>query len=75
MSSMTSGPQTGPWPGTRVRAPSGRSTVSSTSIQPLIEPISANGVPPLNSRSPVNTTERSGMWTIESFVVCAGVPT
>ena len=72
---MTSGPQTGPWPGTKVPAPSGRSTVSSTSIQPLTEPISANGVPPLNSRSPANTTSRSGMYTIESLVVCAGMPT
>ncbi len=59
---MTSGPQTGPWPGTSVRAPSGRSTVSSTSIQPLTDPCSANGVPPLNNRSPAKTTERSPIY-------------
>ena len=66
--------KTGPWPGTMVRAPSGRTTCSSTSMAPATEPMSRNGVPPLKIRSPQNSTERSGIQTIESLVVCAAVP-
>ena len=32
-------------------------------------------MPPLKIRSPQNSTERSGIQTIESLVVCAAVPT
>ena len=74
-SSITSGPHTAPCPGTIVVAPSGLTTSSSTSMAPATEPCSRNGVPPLNSRSPAKSTRRSGSQTIESLVVCAGVPT
>ena len=44
-----------PWPGTITLAGIGVTTVVSTVRWPLrIEPISMNGVPPLNSRSPQN---------------------
>ena len=32
-------------------------------------------MPPLKIRSPQNSTDRSGIQTIESLVVCAAVPT
>src|SRR3954447_11172467 len=67
--------KTGPWPGTVVVAPSGATTSCSTSIAPATEPMSRNGVPPLKTRSPQNSVERSGNHTSESLVVCAGVPT
>ena len=44
-------------------------------IAPTTEPISRNGVPPLNTRSPQNSVERSGNYTSESLVVWAGAPT
>lgn len=44
-------------------------------MAPSTEPIMRNGVPPLNSRSPQKSKERSEIQTIESFVVCAGTPT
>ena len=44
-------------------------------MAPATEPISRNGVPPLKIRSPQNSTDRSGIHTIESLVVCAGMPT
>ncbi len=76
MSSMgPRSPKTGPWPGTMVCAPSGATTVSSTSMAPATEPMSRNGVPPLKIRSPQNSTDRSGIQMIESLVVCAAVPT
>ena len=58
-----------------VAAPSGRTICSSTSMAPVTEPISTNGVPPLKIRSPANRTDRSGIQAIASLVVCAGVPT
>lgn len=68
-------PQTSPWPGTIVFAAIGATTSSSTWMDPDSDPISTNGVPPANTRSPVNKAECSGIQTIESLVVCAGLPT
>src|SRR3954466_15371890 len=70
---MTSGPQTGPWPGTIVVAPKARN-VSSAPSAPTTEPISTNGVPPLKTRSPANITRSAGSQATTSPVVCAGVP-
>ena len=44
-------------------------------MAPVTEPMSTNGVPPLKIRSPQNSTDRSGIQTIESLVVWAGMPT
>ena len=41
---------------------------SSEASQPATEPISANGVPPLNTRSPTKRTEQSGSQTTTSSV-------
>jgi hypothetical protein len=43
-------------------------------MAPRTDPDSRNGVPPLKIRSPQNTTERSGIHTTMSLVVCAGPP-
>ena len=52
-------------PGTTTSASNARSQ-SSEASQPGTEPISANGVPPLNTRSPANSTEQSGSQTTTS---------
>ena len=49
-----------------------RATLRPTASDPDTEPITTNGVPPLNTRSPVNSTLRSGTHATTSFVVCAG---
>ena len=64
-----------PWPGTMTRAGIGATTLVSTSIAPRTEPMSRNGVPPLNSRSPQNSTCCSGSHTRLSLLVCAACPT
>ncbi len=71
--STTSGPHTSPWPGTIT---SGSSSIrqSRATSDPATDPMRTKGVPPLNTRSPVNRTRCSGIHATTSLVVCAAVP-